>query len=122
MAAAPVTFKDLAEAKKAMLEVFEKLEADQEMIKTSIAEAGDDIQKKMMTVIPLLQKTLAGPLEAYGFPPGGPGIMQGVAAFQQAEKLEGGGVLVEGMGMLKSGMMGIFPPAEAIAAMKAKLA
>jgi len=113
-----------SEAKKAMLEVFEKLEADQEMIKTSIAEAGDDIQKKMMTVIPLLQKTLAGPLEAYGFPPGGPGplyhlfsiarvvsmlylahallhtdsgIMQGVAAFQQAEKLEGGGVLVEGM-------------------------
>lgn len=59
-----------------MIEVFERLEADQDVIKTAIAEAGDDIQKKMMTVIPLLQKTLAGPLQAYGFPAGGPGAPQ----------------------------------------------
>ena len=56
-----------------MIEVFTALQTKEEEIKAAVTAAGDDLQKKMMTVIPLLQGTLAGPLAAYGFPPGGPG-------------------------------------------------
>ena len=56
-----------------MLQVFTALQDKQDDIMTAVAAAGDDLQKKMMTVIPLLQTTLAGPLAEYGFPAGGPG-------------------------------------------------
>jgi len=105
-----------------MLEVFTALDGSKDDIMKAVVAAGDDLQKKMMTVIPLLQTTLAGPLAAYGFPAGGPGIMQGVGAFTKASALEGGEVLKEGMDMLKQAMMGQTPAEEATTAFKAKLA
>ena len=57
-----------------MAEVFEALKTDQDQITKAVAEAGDDLQKKMMLVIPLLQGVLAAPLQKYGFPAGGPGV------------------------------------------------
>jgi len=82
-------FKDVAEAKKAMLEVFTALQGNKTEIEAAVTAAGDDLQKKMMTVIPLLQNTLAGPLATYGFPAGGPGIMAGIGAFTKASLTEG---------------------------------
>jgi len=76
-------FKDVAEAKKAMLEVFTALQGNKTEIEAAVTAAGDDLQKKMMTVIPLLQNTLAGPLATYGFPAGGPGACRpGVSALR----------------------------------------
>jgi len=115
-------FKDVAEAKKAMLEVFTALQGNKTEIEAAVTAAGDDLQKKMMTVIPLLQNTLAGPLATYGFPAGGPGIMAGIGAFTKASLTEGEpSVLKEGMDMLKQKMMGSPVADDKIEAFKAKL-
>merc|ERR1712159_751401 len=110
-------FMDLAEAKQAMLDVINRLDEDQEEVKAEITQAGDDMQKRIMNVIPVLQKTLAAPLEKYGFPAGGPGIMSGVVAFQKIvdSNPDAAADIKDGMDLLKKGMMGTFPSSEQIA-------
>jgi hypothetical protein len=58
-----------SEAKSALLKVITILEANEASIKQLITEAGDDQQKKMMTVVPALQALLGPVLVEFGFPP-----------------------------------------------------
>jgi len=117
----PKTFKDLTEAKTALKKVIEILETNAATIKELITAAGDDQQKKMMTVVPTLQGYLTPLLVEYEFPPPPMGMMAAMMAFTTASKLEGGEILTEGMEVLKNGMMGNFPAEEKIVAMKEKL-
>lgn len=52
-----------------MLKTMSALETDQQAIKDLILEAGDDQQKKMMTVVPKLQTLIKPVLDEFGFPP-----------------------------------------------------
>mmetsp|Transcript_43932 Transcript_43932/g.99344 ORF Transcript_43932/g.99344 Transcript_43932/m.99344 type:complete len:126 (-) Transcript_43932:394-771(-) len=117
----PKKFADLAEAKSALLKVITILEANEASIKQLITAAGDDQQKKMMTVVPALQALLGPVLVEFGFPPPPMGMMASMMSFTELSQGEGGDVLKEGMESLKAGMMGNFPTSEEIAAVKAKL-
>ena len=57
-----------AEAKKSLLEIITVLESHEEQLKALITEAGDDQQKRMASVVPVLQKILGASLESAGFP------------------------------------------------------
>ena len=58
-----------AEACAALVLTFEAMEAARGELEEKITEAGDDVQKKMKNVIPLLQQILGEPLVKHGFPP-----------------------------------------------------
>ena len=70
---APVTFKDVAEARSALALVIEGLSGAQDELIKLIAECGDDQQMKMTKLIPRLQALLSEPMAKFGFPPGPPG-------------------------------------------------
>lgn len=78
------TFTDAAEAKRAMVEVISTLQKNSvELLKASV-DAGEDKQKKIAALMPMVQKMIADVTTAYGFPPGPMGIMLGMAAFNNA--------------------------------------
>uniref|UniRef100_A0A7S0LMS8 Protein C10 n=1 Tax=Coccolithus braarudii TaxID=221442 RepID=A0A7S0LMS8_9EUKA len=114
----PVEFEDLAAAKKAMVEIFDCLTEERATIAAAISEAGSDFQMKFIKVMPLLQNVLAKPLVKYGFPAGGPGIMQGVQAFMKLKEDE---AIAEGMALLQAGLMGNTPSEEEVVAIRVKL-
>ena len=51
-----------------MLKTLQALDGEKEKVKELIVAAGDDQQKKMMTVVPKLQEILKPVLEEFGFP------------------------------------------------------
>lgn len=120
-------FANVAEAKLAMLAVINSLETKLPELQAALQQAGDDPQKKMMLVVPVLQNALATPMSQFGFPPGPGGLMQGMSAFQLITSSclpdsADHAVLTQAQDTLKGGMMGAFPDPATIASLKAALA
>jgi len=123
MSAAPPVFADVAEAKKAMIEVMETLLTDenQELIAKALASVTPDMeeatkkQKLMQLGMPIIQNALGGVLVKYKFPPGPMGVMQGFMQFSAISMKPGGQPIAEALGMMKAGAMsGAIPKKEEI--------
>ena len=118
------TFANLKEAQEALKTTILTLNENRDTLNALLAQCGDNQQLKMTTLIPKLQELLGGALAQHGFPPGGPGIMQGFMAFQgaiAAEAQSGGSTIKSGLDMLQKAMMGNLPGQPAVDAAVAQL-
>ena len=105
-------FTDALEAKKAMHAVILKMQEHQEELLTASNAAGNEQQKKVAALMPLVQKIVAPVISEFGFMPGPMGIMSGMAAFKAAAEPTdapqpgfGVGEIKEAIQVLTSAMM-----------------
>jgi len=82
-------FANYAEAKQAMIDTLDALLDENETIMKLIKETAEEPQqKKIATLMPVVQKTLGVPITKHGFPAGPMGFMIAFAALQKWQRVD----------------------------------